>query len=121
MPARYRHRFEPGDVVWGPDAFHDDDPHLQRQATRPWLVVSNDAFPGQGRQYIVCGLTHNLGRSPGMLPLEPGDWTTGGTPRKSQVDTETLLTMKQEWITDYSGRLSHARLQQARKAIRGYL
>jgi len=29
--------------------------------------------------------------------------------------------MKQRWITSYSGRLSHERLQQARKKVKSYL
>jgi len=119
--GRFREPFAPGDVVWGPDAFHDNDPHLQRGAVRPWLIVSNDKYPGQGEQYVCCGLTHNLSEQPSSLPIVTEDWELGGTPKPSRIDTETLFTMKQGWITAYAGRLRYARLQQARKVIKSYL
>lgn len=122
MPPPYREPFRPGDVVWGPDAFHEDDPHLQKRSTRPWLVVSNESFPGQGEQYVCCGLTHNLSKSPAFIVLDPKkDWQEGGTPKPSQIDTETLFTMKQRWITSYSGSVTLAKLQLARKVVKSYL
>ena len=121
MPAPYKKPFAPGDVVWGPDAYHEDDPSLAGMAVRPWLVVSNDSYPGQGLQYLVCGLTHTPTSIASMIPLDPGDWEKGGTPKPSHVDTETVITLKQDWITKYSGTVRFARLQQARKLLKSYL
>ena len=120
-PSRYKSPFAPGDVVWGPDAFHDDDPRLTLGSVRPWLVVSNEALPGHGTQYVCCGLTHNLAGVESFLAIYSNDWEKGGTTEPSQIDTETLFTMKQRWITQYSGRLRFARLQEARRRIRSYL
>lgn len=119
--ARYQKPFAPGDVVWGPDAYHDDDPYLRGQATRPWLVVANESYPGFGEQYLCCGLTSNVTAGPSFVPLDPGkDWETGGTARRSRIDTETIFTMKHRWILDYSGRVAHSKLREARSRIRAY-
>ena len=121
MPGPYRKPFAAGDVVWGPDAFHDDDPTLRRGGQRPWLVLNNESFPGHGTQYLYCGLTHNLAPAEAFLRLEPKDWEKGGAPLPSQVDTETLFTMKQRWVTDYSGRLSYGKLLEVRRKVKGWL
>lgn len=120
MP-RFREPFEAGDVVWGPDAYHDDDPMLAEAFMRPWLVVSNATFPGHGDQYICCALTSGSAVGPGFVRLKPDDWEKGGTRKSSSVDTETVVTMKHRWITDYSGRLRREQMQPARKLVRGYL
>ncbi|MHB8587112.1 MAG: type II toxin-antitoxin system PemK/MazF family toxin [Thermoplasmatota archaeon] len=120
--ARYHDPFRAGDVVWGPDAYHADDPYLEKAHRRPWLIISSDKFPGSGDQYLCCALTTGVTTGPGFIELNPAaDWEEGGTPKPSQVDTETIMTMKHRWIVDYSGRLTFAKLARARRAIKGYL
>lgn len=121
-------RLRPGDVVWAPDAYHEDDPGLTLGTGRPWLVVSNDKFPGQAekRQYLCCALTSNLAPAPAMIPLAgastgAGDWDFGGGRRDRQIDTETIQTIKHGWIGDYLGRVKYAKIRSARKAIRPWL
>lgn len=88
---------------------------------RPWLVISNDQFPGQGQQYLCCAMTSGITPGASFIPLDPErDWENGGTTKRSQIDTETLITMKQRWIATYSGRLVPARLSQARRQIKTY-
>lgn len=115
-------RFAPGDVVWGPDAYHEDDPYLAGAGIRPWVVVSNDKYPGQGEQSLVCALTHTPTTAlPSMLPLGKEDWEKGGSPGSRCVDTETVVTLKHSWVTKYSGRLTFGKVKEARKAIQSYL
>lgn len=112
-------RLHPGDVAWAPDLFHDDDPTLAQGGQRPWLVVSNDAFPGQqeGVQYLCCAITSNLAKHPSMLPLDPADWETGGGGKARQVDAETLQLVKHHWMTRYPGRVKHGKVRDARKLV----
>lgn len=121
MPAPYKKPFAPGDVVWGPDAYHEDDPLLQGMSERPWLIVSNDTYPGQGQQYLVCALTHTPTSIASMVRLDPKDWGKGGTPKPSNLDTETVITLKHGWVTKYSGNLKFGKLQQARRLLKSYL
>lgn len=121
-------RLQPGDAFWAPDKFHDDDPELKLGKGRPWLVLSNDKFPGQTekRQYLCCALTSNLAPAPAMIPLRgsakgAGDWEVGGGAKDRQIDTETVQTIKHEWIGDYLGRAAYPKVRQARKAVRGWL
>ena len=86
-----------GDVVWAPDAFHDDDTDLAMGAERPWLVVGNERFPHHGAQYLCCALTHNLAVDPDMIRIEPHEWTEGGTRKSSQIDHQTIMTIKHAW------------------------
>ncbi|MFA5860829.1 MAG: hypothetical protein WDA16_03950 [Candidatus Thermoplasmatota archaeon] len=66
-------RLVPGDVAWVPDLFHDDDPTLAKGGSRPWLVISNDSYPGQkeGAQYVCLALTSNLARHDSMILSSP--------------------------------------------------
>lgn len=116
-------RLHAGDVAWAPDLFHDDDPALEQGGTRPWLVISNDQFPGhaEGHQYVCLALTSNLAPGSAMIRLERDDWENGGPPRASQIDCETIQLVKHHWMTDYIGRVKHAKVRKARKLVAGWL
>lgn len=116
-------RLVPGDVAWAPDLFHDDDPMLAAGGSRPWVVVSNDSYPGQreGIQYLCCALTSNTASHPSMIPLDVGDWDAGKPRKPGQIDAETVQLVKHHWMTNYVGRISHAKLRVARKFVGGWL
>lgn len=115
-------RCSPGDVVWGPDADHRRDSRLQGANMRPWLILSNDQFPGQGTHYRACALTHTPTPSlASMLPLAREDWEKGENPGSRSIDTETILTLRHDWIVKYSGRLRYGKLLEARKRNKSYL
>lgn len=113
--------FSPGDVVWGPDPYHEDDPHLRNEFYRPWVVLSTDAFPLQGDEYLCCALTHNVKADPNRITLAEVDWEKKGSLAPSQLDPTTVMTMKHGWITRYTGRLAHRPVARARKMIAGYM
>lgn len=108
----------PGDVAWAPDLFHDDDLTLAKGGARPWLVISNESYPGQreGIQYVCLALTSNLAKHPSMIPLAAKDWEVGGG-RPSQIDSETVQTLKHHWCDRYLGRVKSAKVREARKRI----
>src|ERR1051325_11066525 len=96
-------RLVPGDVAWAPDLFHDDDPDLAKGGSRPWLVISNDNYPGQkeGAQYVCIALTSNLAKHDSMAPLEPADSERGGGGKPRPVDTETIQVVKHHGGASY--------------------
>lgn len=116
-------RLVPGDVAWAPDLFHDDDPVLAKGGARPWLVISNDMYPGQkvGVQYICLALTSNLAKHTSMILLEPTDWETGGGGKSRQIDVETIQVVKHHWCSTYLGRVKHAKVRDARKIVAQWL
>ncbi len=116
-------RLMPGDVAWAPDLFHDDDPALAKGGSRPWLVISNDTYPGQkdGLQYVCCALTSNLAKHESMIFLEMTDWESGVRGKASQIDTETVQVIKHHWFTTYLGRVKHAKVREARKRFAAWI
>lgn len=117
---RYK-RFSEGDVVWGPDAYHDDDPALEGEGIRPWVVLSTDAYPRQGEEYLCCALTSNTRADETLVPLLGSDWEKPGTRKPSQLDPATVVCMKHAWVVRYTGRLAHRPVARARKLILTFL
>jgi mRNA-degrading endonuclease toxin of MazEF toxin-antitoxin module len=113
--------FQDGDIIWGPDAYPANDPFLRGQGLRPWLVLSTDAFPRQGEDYLCCALTSNTARSEHLVPIEEPDWEKRGALKPSQVDPQTLMTMKHEWVARYTGRVAHRPLARAKKMVQAYI
>lgn len=116
-------RLVPGDVAWAPDLFHDDDPTLAKGGSRPWLVISNDNYPGQrdGVQYVCLALTSNLAKHDSMIPLEPADWETGGGGKPRQIDAETVQVVKHHWCASYLGRVKSSKVREARKRVAAWM
>ncbi len=110
-----------GDVVWGPDAYHDDDPELVTGGQRPWLILSNDAYPGHGEQYLCCAMTSGSGTGAAFVEVKPTHWDQGSMRKKSHIDTETVVTMKHHWITKKQGKVHRDIRQRARKLVISYI
>lgn len=114
--------FQTGDVVWAPDPYHANDPELLQAQKRPWMVVSTQAYPAQGQDYICCAMTSNMAPSDGCIPVQPTEWELGpGVPKPSQIDSQTILTVKHAWISKYSGRIAFAKVSRARKLLQDYV
>lgn len=64
--------FSRGDVVWAPTYFKT------RTIERPYLVVSTEAHPFHGEEYVALGITTRDRAE--ALSLD-GEWTKGGAPR----------------------------------------
>lgn len=123
MPKRVP--YEPGDVVWGPDPYHTGDVALETDAGRPWLVVSlPQTFPNHGTDYLCLALT-SVPPPRGdrhRIPLDEQDWVRGRPPKRSHVDTQTILTITHEWFGDAAlvGHVRDARLYQARRLVKAF-
>lgn len=113
--------FQEGDVVWGPDAYHDDDPTLEEGGIRPWVVLSTGAYPRQGEEYLCCALTSNVRPDETLIPLAQSDWEKPGALKPGQLDPATVVCMKHDWICRYTGRLAHRPLARARKLLVSFL
>lgn len=113
--------YSAGDVIWGPDAYHEDDPELRLGAGRPWLIISNDAYPGHGTQYLCCAMTSGSGTGSAFLAVPLNKWTAGKPRKPSHVDTETVVTMKANWITKKVGTIDYQLRQRARKLVASYI
>jgi mRNA-degrading endonuclease toxin of MazEF toxin-antitoxin module len=116
-------RLVPGDVAWAPDIFHDDDPTLAKGGARPWLIISNDRYPGQkeGNQYVGLALTSSLAKHDSMMALEPTAWENGGGGRPRQIDAETIQVVKHHWCASHLGRVKGAKVREARKKVTAWI
>jgi mRNA-degrading endonuclease toxin of MazEF toxin-antitoxin module len=96
--------FTRSDVVWAPAQF-------KTQTTeRPYLVVSTDAHPFHGEEYVALGITTR--RRAEALSLD-GEWEKGGTPEPSYVNPWSLVTIKHGSITDGQGRVREEFVERA--------
>lgn len=112
--------YRAGDVVWGPDPYHFDDPELDGLGGRPWVVISTPRFPAQGRAYICCALTSSNRRDPSLMLLLPGDWEVGGVPKPSRIDLLTVMVVTDSWTSLHIGRLDPAKVARVQTVVRGY-
>jgi mRNA-degrading endonuclease toxin of MazEF toxin-antitoxin module len=113
--------YETGDVFWAPDPYHHDDPRLGSGDARPWVVVSTSGYPAQGHDYICCALTSFPADHADLIRLGPGDWSVGAPRKASQLDPGTVVTVKHGWTGRYLGRVAEAKVNEARRRLRGYL
>lgn len=113
--------YDTGDVLWAPDPYHEDDPHLLTGAARPWVVLSTPRYPAQGEDYLCCALTSTGQRHASLVPLGDDDWEYGRAPRPSSLDPMTVMTVKHAWVTKTVGRLAMPKVNRARNAVKGFL
>jgi len=94
-------RFLAGDVVWAPD------PYRSGSNPRPWLVLSADAIPYRGEEYICTGLT--LSDLPANVAVTESDWIAGYNPdRLSYCSPWVLATIKHDAIAKPQGEVTEA-------------
>ena len=92
-------RFLAGDVVWAPD------PYRTGSNPRPWLVLSADAVPYRGEEYICAGLT--LSDLPANIAVTESDWVAGSNPDKlSYCSPWVLATIKHDAVTNPQGQVT---------------
>ncbi|QPV65103.1 hypothetical protein I7X12_12235 [Halosimplex litoreum] len=94
-------RFAAGDVFWAPDPYNSGgDP-------RPWLVLSADAIPYAGEEYVCAGLT--LSDLPDNVELTDEDWVVGSDPeRTSFCSPWVLATVEHDAVANPQGSVTDA-------------
>jgi hypothetical protein len=92
-----------GEVVWYPAMFADYD--------RPFLVVSTDAHPFHGEEYIGLAVTTNDHES--ALSIEGEDWELGSLPRESYLKPWNPVVLKHEDIEGVAGALVESAVDDA--------
>ena len=98
---------EQGEVYWvdlGPP--YGSEPGFRR----PVVIIQNDTVNATTIQTVLtCSITSNMTRlrGRGNLLLDPGE---GGLPLASVVNVSQVITLDKTRLTEYSGRLSRARV-----------
>ena len=100
-----------GDVVVASDPF-GHTPH------RPYLVVSNDARPFQGEDYLVAGIT-TTAREP-AIPLAD-EFEVGGLDRESYVSPWTLVTIRDSHVSKRVALASERIVAETARAVTRYV
>jgi hypothetical protein len=86
---------ERGEVVWHPAVFADYE--------RPFLVVSTDAHPFHGEEYVALSIsTTDIADA---IPIDSGDWLIGDLPKESYVKPWNPVVLKEADVTTTAGAL----------------
>lgn len=104
-----------GHVVLAPDPFKPDD-----DATRPWVVVNNEAHPFDKRQYVVMGLTTKTWYDE-RIPLHPNDYRHREAPEDSSIIPHAVASLRPSLMTDYVCRIRDEPLDRAVGTLTEYL
>lgn len=109
-------KYDPGDVIFGDDPFND------REAPRPWLVVSDETHPFYGDQYIAVTLTTKSWHDH-TITLTDDNWEHGGMPRESAVVPWGIASPDHDDLNHerYQGTLTSTMVKQIASEITGYL
>lgn len=101
-----------GDIVRSPFPFTD----LSSGKSRPVLLLSE---VGMG-DWIVCEITtRRHANSPGVIPIDAGDFISGGLPRISVVRFDRLHALNEGIFDKAYGRLTMAKMWHIKAAVRG--
>lgn len=103
--------YRQGDVVVATDPFG-------YAPTRPYLVVSNDARPFQGEDYLVAGIT-TTERSAAISLA--GEFDAGRLNRRSYVSPWVVLTIRDEHVEKRVAVASSTVVSEAAAAIADYV
>jgi hypothetical protein len=87
-----------GEVVWYPAMFADYD--------RPFLVVSTDAHPFHGEEYV--GLAVTTSAQDRAVPIEAADWELGELPKESYLKPWNPVVLKDEDTEGVAGVLAES-------------
>lgn len=103
--------FDRGHVVWHDGRFRGSD--------RPWLVVSDDAQPFHGEEYLVVGITTT--DRDDAIELRGEDWTVGGLPARSFVAPWFITTIRHASIRRGVGELDPSLVEDVLTGATRYL
>ncbi|MFB6296875.1 MAG: hypothetical protein ABEH66_08585 [Halobacteriales archaeon] len=86
---------ERGEIVWHPAVFADYE--------RPFLVVSTDAHPFHGEEYVALAISTTDVAS--AIQIEQVDWAIGALPKESYVKPWNPVILKETDIATTAGAL----------------
>ena len=102
-------KYEQGAVVWGPGLVRDE---------RPWVIVNNRRHPFEDEECLVAVTTTERERA---VPLNDGDFSEGGVPRKSYVSPWFVTTRKKTTMNERQGLLTDETFERIHEEILRYL
>lgn len=106
--------YERGDVVEVSDPFDPD------HATRPYVIVSTDAHPFHGEQYVAVTLTTRTWYED-RIPIDEEDFIDGGVPEQSSIVPWGISSPGHEDISDWFGRLRPGTVDRTVDALTQFL
>mgnify|MGYP007038813712 CR=1 FL=1 len=104
-----------GHVVLAPDPFTADD-----DATRPWVVINNEAHPFDTQQYVVMGLTTRTWYDE-WIPLNTDDYRHRTAPQESSIVPHAVASLTPVLMTNYVCRIRDGPLDRAVETLVDYL
>jgi len=105
--------YEPGDLVLVPFPFTD----LTGAKRRPVLVLSSRDFNARSQDFIVCGVTSNLGNAAHSVLIDGKDLARGRIPAPSRIKVAKIATLLQSLALRTVGRVKPEVLARVRKEL----
>ncbi|MDJ1434229.1 type II toxin-antitoxin system PemK/MazF family toxin [Halostagnicola sp. A-GB9-2] len=90
-----------GDVVWVADPFDFDETEGNEGSDHPYLIISTDAHPFQGTEYLALLITSTDREL--AVSLTDSHWRYGGLSNRSYVNPWTVVTLKNSDLDGYQG------------------
>lgn len=107
-------KYERGDVVEAGDPFNEEKP------TRPFVIVSTNAHPFDGEQYIAVTLTTRTWYDE-TIPITGEDFLDGGLPKQSYLVPWGVVSLPHDDILDWFGRVESTPLDETVDQLVDYL
>lgn len=105
--------YEAGDIVLVPFPFTD----LRTVKRRPVLVLSRREFNARSQDFIVCGITSNLGNAAHSVLIDRHDLVRGRIPGPCRVKVGKTATILQSLAVRTLGRVKPEVLALVRKEL----
>lgn len=96
----------------GPDLLAEHD-------HRPYVCVSDGSHPFSAEEALYAAVTTT--RRAVAIPLEDGDFSSGGLPRQSYVNPWTIVSIRHSDIQREAGRLVEEAVDEIAADAAGYL
>ena len=103
-------KYEQGAVVWGKGLVRDE---------RPWVVVNNRRHPFENEEGVVVAVTTTEHQR--AVPLNNGDFSEGGVPRKSYISPWFVTTRKTTNMNERQGLLTDETFERIHEEMLRYL
>jgi mRNA interferase MazF len=109
--------FDPGEIVLVPLPFTD----LGGVRRRPVLVLSAAAYNRRSRDFVVCGITSNLGNRGYSVELDSPGLASGAIPAKSLIKADKVFTLGQSLAVKRLSRVKPEILEKVKDQVRSVM
>ena len=114
------HRLRRGDVIWVNDPFgFDTDNEADSATDHPYVIISTDAHPFHGTEYIAMLITTT--ERDEAVGVSDGDWKHGSLSKPSYISPWTVVTVKDADLFGYQGQIDAAVVDTAVQRLPPYI